>query len=171
MIMSGDGFFELDRMAAEDFLNRLVVGAYLDSFNVSSLSVTLRLVSPVAVPGRSIFVDCAFSCDAFMCGVAVADTTPESNKFFAHRAIFIARVFSCIGEVVDAVDLCENGGLSVSFGSHVVELRVSMDDDGQDESVWDVAAEESARKLLPTVHSLACVLSDSRISFVAGGTG
>lgn len=167
MIVSDVGVLEMDRLAAEGVLNGLLVGACLDSFNVSNISVTLRFISSAVIPGRSVYVDCAFSCEAFIADAGVGDHKAGSGNFFTERAVFIARIFCCIGKAVDSIGLEEDGRLCLSIGDEVVVLCVSIEDDGQDESAWGVVVEESAGYLRPETYSLACVLSDSGVSFVA----
>lgn len=161
----------MDRLAAEGVLNSLLVGACLDSFSVSSISVTLRFISSAVIPERSVYVDCAFSCEAFIAGAGVGDHKAGSGDFFTERAAFIARIFGCMGRTVDSAGLEENGRLCLSIGDEVVVLCVSIEDDGQDESAWGVVVEESAGYLRPDTYSLACVVSDSGVSFVAETNG
>lgn len=157
---------ELDRESANGALLHMLAGACLDSFGVTSISISLRFINPVLIPGEGFYVDVDFGCVATIREKGLAPDTPRSSDFFVGRSEFLARVFFCIGKTVDATQLQADGRLSMVIDAVVIELCVSVEDDGQDDSVWDVSVQRADARHLPVLQAIACVPDGSGVRFL-----
>lgn len=157
---------ELDRESANGALLHMLAGACLDSFGVTSISISLRFINPVLIPGEGFYVDVDFGCAATIREKGLAPDTPRSSDFFVGRSEFLARVFFCIGKTVDATQLQADGRLSMVIDAVVIELCVSVEDDGQDDSVWDVSVQRADAGHLPVPQAIACVPDGSGVRFL-----
>lgn len=158
---------ELSLAMASEALNKILVGAYLDCFSVSSIQVSLRFIKEDAIPGISLYVDNDFSCDAVMGNANVAAMDISAEGFFARRAKFLADVYSCIGMEVTNVHLEIDGSLSISIGDSVIAMQLAKEDKEQEESVWKVEMEVPAGHLMSTVNSVMCVPKGGGVSFLS----
>ncbi|MBD7954175.1 hypothetical protein H9654_08140 [Stenotrophomonas sp. Sa5BUN4] len=156
---------ELDTESANGALLQMLAGACLDSFSVTSISISLRFINPVVIPGESLYVDVDFVCAATIRENGLSPDTPGSSDFFDGRSEFLARVFFCIGKTVDATQLQADGRLSIVIDAVVIELCVSVEDDGQDDSVWDVSVQRADAGHLPA-PAIACVPDGSGVRFL-----
>lgn len=157
---------ELDTETANGALLHMLAGACLDSFGVTSISISLRFINPVLIPGGSLYVDVDFACAATIREMGPSPDTPRSSDFFVGRSEFLARVLFCIGKTVDATQLQADGRLSIIMDALVIELCVSVEDDGQDDSVWDVSVQRADAGHLPVPQAIACVPDGSGVRFL-----
>ncbi|MCS4232229.1 hypothetical protein [Stenotrophomonas chelatiphaga] len=157
---------ELDTATADGALLHMLAGACLDSFSVSSISISLRFINPVLIPGESLYVDADFGCSATILEKGLAPATPGSGDFFVRRSEFLGRVFFCIGKTVESTQLQADGRLSIVMDAALIELCVSVEDDGQDDSVWDVSVQKADAGHLPVPQAIACVPDGSGVRFL-----
>jgi hypothetical protein len=157
---------ELDTATADGALRHMLAGAYLDSLSVTNISISLRFINPVLTPGESLYVDADFGCSATILEKELAPATPRSGDFVVRRSEFLGRVFFCIGKTVESTQLQADGRLSIFMDAALIELCVSVEDDGQDDSVWDVSVQRTDAGHLPVLQAIACVPDGSGVRFL-----
>ena len=144
---------------------KLLVGAYLDSFSVTSVSVSLQFINPALVQRTNLLVDVDFTCPAAVLSPFSKTRIAEDEDFFVKRSIFISQVFNCIGRVIDRMHVEADGRLVLVIGDVSVELHVSADDWADDNSVWSVAL-NGADAHHSAISAISCI-ADESILFVA----
>ncbi|GAB3060827.1 hypothetical protein [Stenotrophomonas tumulicola] len=158
---------ELSLTMAGESLNRMLVGAHLDCFSVSSITVSLRFINDGAFPGISLYVDNDFSCGAVMRGGDNLVMENSVGGFFTKRAKFLSGVYSCIGKEVTKVNLSFDGSLSISVGDSVIAMQLEKEDKEQEDYVWKVEMEAPAGHLVSEVNSVMCVPNDGGVKFLS----
>ena len=158
---------ELSLAMASEAINKMLVGAYLDCFSVSSLQVSLRFINALALPGISLYVDSNFSCEAALSRNKGTMIDTSAERFFIRRSKFLAEVYAFIGKEVTNTDLEIDGSLSISIGESIIVMQLSQEDMTQEESVWNVEMETPNGHLLPAAHSVVCVPRNGGISFLS----
>ncbi|MEN5265100.1 hypothetical protein [Stenotrophomonas sp. TWI587] len=159
---------EVDVAAARSSLERMLLGSYLDSFNVSSLQVILRLINTRACPGKSLYVDLSFSCAATLRDGRTFSSNPGNADFFVGREGFLPEVYGKIGVEISGVDLDSDGRLVLSMGDSVIELVATDEDMDLEESVWQVAMENPTGSGLSLGGSVSCVSTGNAVIFMFG---
>lgn len=147
------------------YAQELLVGAYLDSFIVTSVSILLRFINPSLKEGSNLYVNGYFTCSAKVVRRGATRSSREESDFFIERSRFIGEMFFCIGKGIENVHVEGDGTLVLVTGEASVELQVHPEDFEGDDSVWSVSvdSEESYR---PVVNSVSCMADDS-VHFVA----
>lgn len=152
------------RLACES-ISKMLVGAYLDCFSVSSIVVSLKFVNGSSRKGHSLYVESEFSCDAVI-GVDDNFATDYSQEdFFTRRAKFLSDIYSLIGMEVTKINLGVDGSLSIVIGESIVFMKISEDDGEEGDSAWKVEMEASAGHIVSAVSSVVCVQDDGGVSF------
>jgi len=159
---------EVDVAAARSSLEGMLLGSYLDSFNVSSLQVILRLINARACPGKSLYVDLSLSCAATLRDSRTFSSNPGDVDFFMGRAEFLPEVYGKIGAGISGVDLDSDGRLVLSMGDSVIELVATDEDMDLEESVWQVAMENPTGSGLSLGGSVSCVSTGNAVIFTFG---
>ncbi len=159
---------EVDVAAARASLARMLLGSYLDSFNVSSLQVTLRLINARACRGTSLYVDLSFSCAATLRDGRTSSGNLGKVDFFVGRAAFLPEVYGKIGVEISGVDLDSNGRLFLSVGDSVIELVATDEDMDLEASVWQVEMENPTGSGLSSGGSVSCVSTGNAVMFMFG---
>lgn len=150
-------------------IQQLLVGAYLDSFNVSSVSVSLRFINSVLKNGVNLCVDSYFTCPAEVVGSRCEVSEAAAEDFFIGRSRFIGEICKCIGKAIEGLNVEAGGGLVLEIEGALVKLHVSSDDWENDDSVWSISMDGSDAHHA-SVSSVSCIAQDS-IFFVADFRG
>ncbi|WP_422506600.1 hypothetical protein [Stenotrophomonas sp. GZD-301] len=159
---------EVDVAAALSSLEGMLLGSYLDSFNVSSLQVTLRLINASACPDKSLYVDLSFSCAVTLRDGLTSPGNVGNVDFFVGRAVFLPEVYGKIGVEVSGVELDSEGRLALSMGDSVIELVATDEDVGIEDSVWQVVMERPTGSGPCLGGSLSCVSMGNAVIFMLG---
>jgi len=146
----------------------MLLGSYLDSFNVSSLQVMLRLINTGACSGTSLYVDLSFSCGAILRDGRTSSGNLGNVDFFVGRAEFLPEVYGKIGVEVSGVELDSDGRLVLSMGESVIELVATDEDMALEDSVWQVEMESPTGSGLSLGGSISCVATGNAVTFVLG---
>lgn len=159
---------DVDLAAARSSLEGMLCGSYLDSFSVSSLNVTLRLINASACPGRSLYVDMSFLCAAIVRDCEISSANVEKLDFYMGRAAFFPKVYEKIGVEISGVELDLEGRLVLSMGDSIVELVVTDEDIELEGSVWHVVMEEVTGSGPSLGGSICCVSTGNAVTFMFG---
>jgi hypothetical protein len=159
---------EVDVAAARSSLEGMLLGSYLDSFNVSSLNITLRLINASACPGKLLYVDMSFSCAAIVRDCGISASNVAKLDFFMGRAEFLPKVYEKIGVEISGVELDFEGRLVLSMSHSVVELAVTDEDMGLEGSIWQVVMEGGADSALSPGGSVSCISTGNAVMFMFG---
>ncbi|WMJ68353.1 hypothetical protein [Stenotrophomonas sp. 24(2023)] len=159
---------EVDVVAARSSLEGMLLGSYLDSFNVSSLQVALRFINASACPDKSLYVDLSFSCAATVRNGLVSSGNVGNVDFFVGRAAFLPEVYGKIGLEISGVELDSEGGLVLSMGDSVIELVARDEGVGIENSVWKVVIERPAGSGPSLGGSISCVSMGNSVMFMLG---
>ncbi|WP_369975819.1 hypothetical protein [Xanthomonas bundabergensis] len=161
------GKAELSLKMAGDSLSKMLVGSYFDCFSVSSIPVSLKFINDNVFPGKSLYVDVDFSCDAVMGCDSCKAIDDSVEGFFTRRAKFLADLYSCIGREVADIHLEVDGSLAISIGGSVITMQLAQEEKGQEDSVWKVEMEMPVGHLMSTVNSVMCVPKADGVSFLS----
>ncbi|MGE8454134.1 MAG: hypothetical protein ACN6OP_26705 [Pseudomonadales bacterium] len=159
---------EVDVTAARSCLEGMLLGSYLDSFNVSSLQVALRLINASACPDESLYVDLSFSCSATLRDGHTSPSNVGNVDFFVGRTVFLSEVYGKIGVEVSGVELDSEGRLVLSMGDSVIELVATDEDVGGEDSVWQVVMERPTGSGRSLGGSISCVSTENSVIFMLG---
>ncbi|WP_108270257.1 hypothetical protein [Stenotrophomonas maltophilia] len=159
---------EVDVAAARSSLEGMLLGSYLDSFNVSSLQVALRFINAAACPDKSLYVDLSFSCAAALLDGLASSSNVGNVDFFVGRAMFLPKIYGKIGLEISGVDLDSEGRLVLSMGDSLIELVATDEDVGVEDSVWQVAMERPTGSGPSLGDSISCVSMGNSIIFMLG---
>jgi len=159
---------EVDVAAARLSLEGMLLGSYLDSFNVSSLNITLRLINASACPGKLLYVDMSFSCAAIVRDCGISASNVAKLDFFMGRAEFLPKVYEKIGVEISGVELDFEGRLVLSMSHSVVELAVTDEDMELEGSIWQVVMEAGADSALSPGGSVSCISTGNAVMFMFG---
>ncbi|WP_097048287.1 hypothetical protein [Stenotrophomonas sp. CC120223-11] len=159
---------EVDVAAARSSLEGMLLGSYLDSFSVSSLNITLRLINASACPGELLYVDMSFSCAAIVRDCGISSSNVAKLDFFMGRAAFLPKVYEKIGVEISGVELDFEGRLVLSMGDSVVELAVTDEDVELEGSVWQVVMERPTGAGPSLGGSISCVSMGNSVIFMFG---
>ena len=163
-ILSGEKT-ELSLKLACESISRMLVGAYLDCFSVSSIVVSLKFINDSSCAGHSLYVENEFSCDAVIRTDDNFETNYSAEDFFTRRAKFLSDIYSLIGMEVTKIDLGVDGSLSISIGESIVFVKISEEDGEEGDSAWKVEMEASADHVVSAVSSVVCVPDDGGVTF------
>lgn len=158
---------EVDLEVARAGLVRMLVGAYLDSFAVSSLQISLRLINPDGQSGESLYVDLDFSCEARISDAGAGGVSVRAAEFFAGRASFLGGIYGCIGMEISGVEVGSDGSLHLAIGGSQLDLIVSEEDMDAEESIWGVAIESPVDPKSSSGDQVCCVSTGTGVAFIS----
>lgn len=159
---------EVDAAAARPSLEGMLLGSYLDSFNVSSLQVALRLINTSACTGESLYVDLSFSCMATLRDGLTSPSNVGHGDFFSGRAAFLSGVYRKTGVEVSGVELDSEGRLVLIMGDSAIELVAKDEDMVEGDSVWQVVIEPPRGVGRSVGGSISCVSTGDAVIFMSG---
>lgn len=157
---------QIDLGVARSQLVRMLLGSYLDSFEVSSIQVSLRLINANVQPGISLYVDLRFSCPASLLDKDETDGSLLAGDFFAGRSRFLSGIYPCIGKEISGVEVDSDGRLRLLMGDSTMALRLSDEDMESEASIWQVAMESMVGPSSNTDDVVSCVSTGLEVVFI-----
>ncbi len=155
---------QVDLETARSQLVRMLLGSYIDSFNVSSIQILLRLINANAQSGFSLYVDLSFSCQAGLLDEDGIEASTLDGDFFAGRSRFLGDIYSCIGKQISGIEVGSDGRLRLIVDGSIMELSISDEDMESDAPIWQVAMEGAPGSSSSDVVS--CVSTGSEVVFI-----
>ena len=157
---------QVDLETARSRLVRMLLGSYIDSFNVSSIQIWLRLINANAQPGLSLYVDLSFSCRASLMDEDEIQDSFQGHDFFAGRSRFLSEIYACIGGEVSGIEVASDGCLRLMVGNSIMGLSISDEDVEPDTSIWQVAMEGTVAPRSSSSDVVSCVSTGSEVVFI-----
>jgi hypothetical protein len=156
----------VDLETARSQLVRMLLGSYIDSFNVSSIQILLRLINTNAQPGFSLYVDLSFSCQASLLDEDEIEASSLGSDFFAGRSRFLGDIYSCIGKEISGIEVGSDGRLRLIMDDWIMQLSISDEDMESDAPIWQVAMEGAVAPNSSSSVVVSCVSTGSEVVFI-----